>query len=705
MKTCFLLFCLFPVLLGASAIPPSTPHGILVDRVVPLAHLEELDGSSAAPATSLARWRQTMHELERSAEAGRLDWPQPRALQVAAVAGAADSEVPLAVIQARYDRLDDANGTTPGQVFALGVLRETVYRGAELGFRLESARIFTHGAAGLREFTLDADDGQGPRPLPVGEDFRVSYATTGRKTLTLTTLTPGGDTLTARALLTVEALVTPDPTMTWAITATEPFAGAVGSGQAYLYLAPGHATLTNPVIVVEGFDLDNSMDWPVLYDALNQQNLLEDLRSAGFDAVVLDFTEATDPIERNAFVLAALLAQVNATIPAGKTSVVIGASMGGLVARYGLAWLEQQGVDHRVRTYLSFDSPHTGANIPLGVQHWLRFFRDESTDADFLLSRLDTPAARQMLIYHFSATSSNSAASAPERAAWLADMASVGDWPLMPRKVAIANGSGTGQDQGFSATDQLIRYEYRSLLIDIDGNVWPVPASGDPQVVFDGMINLLWPLPDTYETISVSGTQPWDNAPGGYRDSMAQMDATSPSYGDIIALYDNHCFVPTVSALALTGAGPFQAVAADPDLLAKTEFDQVYWPVANQGHIAITAENKAWFMAEIEAGISGVETLPTADLVTLYPAVPNPFNPRTEIRFRLAERAAVSLEIYDLAGRLVRRLTDREVLSSGLHTAVWNGMDEAGLSQASGLYLSRLQVADETRTGRLVLVR
>ena len=62
---------------------------------------------------------------------------------------------------------------------------------------------------------------------------------------------------------------------------------------------------------------------------MNRENLLEDLRIDGFDAVVLDFTEATEPIQRNAFVLTELLAQVSAgdvviEAPpgAGKTTVV-----------------------------------------------------------------------------------------------------------------------------------------------------------------------------------------------------------------------------------------------------------------------------------------------------------------------------------------------------------------------------------------------
>ena len=321
--------------------------------------------------------------------------------------------------------------------------------------------------------------------------------------------------------------------------------------------------MTNPAVVVEGFDLDNTMDWPVLYDLLNQENLIEDLRTEGFDAVVLDFTEATEPIQRNAFVLTELLAQVNATIEPGRTSALVGASMGGLVSRYALLWMEQQAVDHRVRTFISFDSPQTGASIPLGLQHWLVFFQGEAEEAGYLLSRLNTPAARQMLLYHHLATNGLNAGSDPLFAAYQADILNLGNWPTGPRLVAVANGSGAGQDQGFTAGDQIIFYEYRSLLADIDGNVWAVPDGGS-QVIFDGMINLIWPLPDSYQTVNIGGTLPWDSAPGGFRDSMAQMGNTAVPYGDIVALHDNHCFIPTVSSLALEGVGPFHDIAGDP---------------------------------------------------------------------------------------------------------------------------------------------
>ena len=79
-------------------------------------------------------------------------------------------------------------------------------------------------------------------------------------------------------------------------------------------------------------------------------------------------------------------------------------------------------------------------------------------------------------------------------------------------------------------------------------------------------------------------------------------DATAP-FGDIIALHNDHNFIPTISALALSTNDPFYDIAGDGNLLGLTEFDQVYFPADNQEHIDINAQNKAWFLAEIQLGI------------------------------------------------------------------------------------------------------
>ncbi|MFN2370222.1 MAG: S8 family serine peptidase, partial [Candidatus Krumholzibacteriia bacterium] len=72
-------------------------------------------------------------------------------------------------------------------------------------------------------------------------------------------------------------------------------------------------------------------------------------------------------------------------------------------------------------------------------------------------------------------------------------------------------------------------------------------------------------------------------------------------------------------------------------------------------------------------------------------AVPNPFNPATEIRFELPAEARVSLRVYDVAGRLVRTLAAGR-LPAGSHAVRWDGRDDRGRGAASGTYVARLVV-------------
>lgn len=94
---------------------------------------------------------------------------------------------------------------------------------------------------------------------------------------------------------------------------------------------------------------------------------------------------------------------------------------------------------------------------------------------------------------------------------------------------------------------------------------------------------------------------------------------------------------------------------------------------------------------------------PAATLM-LYPCRPNPFNPSTVIRFDLPVDGMVRLSVYDVSGRLVRKLVD-ESLPGGTHEATWDGRDVTGRGMPSGSYMARIEFGGGTRTTRLGLVR
>ncbi len=684
------------------------PTGVLIDRVLELAPLTDHDGTAASMPVTLRDWRQMLHQISRASLAPP-SWSDLEAVTAQAQPLIDAGVIPIAIMNFRYDRIRrDALETgalvaregrltigvgdafTIGRAFAASALRDDTHRGHHIVFALDRDIYLTNDPVRPLRFEIDFDDGNGYVAAAFGERRAVRYLLSGRKVVRLRMTLADGSVQHGAFEFDVRALDTPAPDDTLHVTASIPFNGGLGTGDAYVYLAPGHAALVNPVVLLEGFDLDNSMNWDELYALLNREELIETLRLRGYDAVVLNFGDAVDFIQRNAFVAVELLAQIQGMIAPGQTVVLAGASMGGLVGRYALAYMEMNALPHAVRTFISFDSPQNGAAIPLGIQYWLWFFADQSPEAAALLAALDAPAARQMLVYHHTDPPGATGESDPLRFALAAELSALGDYPSGPRLVAIANGSGARTGQGFNPAAQLIRWEYSNWYIDLIGNVWAVP-DGASATIFRGLIDIILLPPDEL-TVTVAGTQPYDNAPGGWRNSMAEMAATPAPYGDIIALHPNHCFIPSTSALALDTSDLFYDIAGDPDLLAHTPFDAAYFPLANEEHVAITPENAAFILAEVEGGTVAIaEPVPSVARVEL--ATRNPIASEALIRYALPHAGPVRLSVIDVLGREVARLVDRP-LTAGAGEVVWSARNAGGSRVAAGVYFVQLRGSD-----------
>jgi len=89
----------------------------------------------------------------------------------------------------------------------------------------------------------------------------------------------------------------------------------------------------------------------------------------------------------------------------------------------------------------------------------------------------------------------------------------------------------------------------------------------------------------------------------------------------------------------------------------------------------------------------------------LFQNVPNPFNPTTQISFDLAQNGRVALRIYDVAGRLVRTLIDKDMAAGRGYKEVWNGLDDQNLRVASGVYFYRLDAVGVSFTKKMVVMK
>jgi N-acetylmuramoyl-L-alanine amidase len=98
----------------------------------------------------------------------------------------------------------------------------------------------------------------------------------------------------------------------------------------------------------------------------------------------------------------------------------------------------------------------------------------------------------------------------------------------------------------------------------------------------------------------------------------------------------------------------------------------------------------------VEKATTGVEpqTASVPAAFALHPNYPNPFNPSTRLSYDLASAGSVTLTVYDLLGREVRRLVNGQQ-PAGRHTVEWDGSGVAAKT-SSGVYIARLHVTDET---------
>jgi hypothetical protein len=126
---------------------------------------------------------------------------------------------------------------------------------------------------------------------------------------------------------------------------------------------------------------------------------------------------------------------------------------------------------------------------------------------------------------------------------------------------------------------------------------------------------------------------------------------------------------------------------------------------AEAAEAAAMAAEAAQAEAEMPADMTAVlgeEAVPgTSALIGNYP---NPFNAGTAIRIQLAQAGPAILDVYDIQGRLVRRLWQGR-LAGGEHQLGWDGRDDAGRAVATGVYLSRLETLEQIQTRKMLLLR
>lgn len=431
------------------------------------------------------------------------------------------------------------------------------------------------------------------------------------------------------------------------------------------------AGLRKAVIWVEGFDALNETGIEANYGIINQGSLATMLHNAGYDIIVLNFNHGGDYIQRNARVLQQLIADVNAGRPTDDDLIVIGYSMGGLVARYALADLEQRNIDHETGIYISLDAPHKGAHIPVSMQALALTFDSPSFTSAYpivadQIKRFKSPAARQMLRYRItSATGPSQAVPVnTEHTAFLNEInglngnggfpqncqnfgVSLGSWSGTPQRAnfdsdgdgrkdpqysgfpvayinfpASQNNAGSQAVWNLNGCQAVAAFSFQSYLSTAVANGYPYYSNrGSYLNLQDYNYSTYWYRNSTGTIVLPLGA--WENiyayengeaidfAPGGHSNTYQLLiNGLNSLVQCSFSYYDNSSFIPTVSALAYNTTDLFHKIGDDADRLTKTPFDDIYaFCGENRSHINSQLTNSQ-LVQWIMNKVNGTSTAP-----------------------------------------------------------------------------------------------
>jgi hypothetical protein len=93
-----------------------------------------------------------------------------------------------------------------------------------------------------------------------------------------------------------------------------------------------------------------------------------------------------------------------------------------------------------------------------------------------------------------------------------------------------------------------------------------------------------------------------------------------------------------------------------------------------------------------------------ASYVLSISSYPNPFNPRTTLRYTLPANGHVSVRVYDTRGALVATLVDEEQ-RAGAYSTRWDGRDAKGVAVSSGVYYARVTHSSGSKSYKMVLLK
>jgi hypothetical protein len=657
----------------------------------------------------------------------------------------------------------------------------TYKKGLEASFYVDSNIFKNTTANSISELRIDFGDGYGFKNIPFDIPIQISYPNSGKKILTFNMRFANGEEIESTSTLfvssTPENNLTVTGTIDPALTIYPGVDSFPGMGEYEVFLGAGNTDIKKPIIVIDGFDPADTRGISAIYDLLTYtdtngatQNLADRIRAEeSFDVIVLNLPQylkladdtlqllstitdtngdliidendypagsvlidgGADFIERNAMTLIQLITIINGQKVGNEENVIIGPSMGGLISRYALNYIENTPtLNHDTRLWVSFDAPHLGANVPIGFQHLFNYlaYGLDTWVGNFSVTSLrpvvdgmlKSPAARQMLTDHMEShlqsgqiAEFDDSVVLPEPHPYFGfffnrlNNLTVSGYPENLRKVTMVNGSGFGNPYldkmnnpilpGRQVLDAFI--EDVAFFTDAYLKVWYGPTNGTTAEVSNIWIDAPFLCFCDINADADSRAETFSNSIDAAMGGLFDLGALSSTFtgGDptIDAFFlnlqtDYFNFIPTISSMALKNQNNWYAIPNpnNGNSVNETPFDAWYMPINNENHISLTAANVDFAWNEIVTNPLSITDNTLEELIVVI----NPIQEQLILNIP-TNLTKLSVSIYDVSGRLI---LEKSIINTSNNITI-------PLKLHSGMYILQLGYDDKIQTEKIIV--
>lgn len=731
---------------------------ILYDRVYNISNAANLKSEEISTNNFL----QVYHEMQRADFNKRL--PELEKIKEEANIGFANKQIPLSILISDFETIKKSEIDTknvylnsnnqmeiksgvnyPFEKHSLNLIGALLQKSKtnNVDFILKSNLIFNTTNRTISSITASLNDSNDWKTILTNKPFQLNFTKNGNQIIHFKIVLSTGEIIKQSISFDIDCPTISNnkkttaafsPQVVNSITATIPYQGYgetasyLGQGEYQIFMDTTDGILDKPIFLLDGFDPEDTRNTSAIYQLLNYgtsgQNLGDIVRAQGYDVIVLNFPSYTRPnsttvidggvdyIQRNAMVLVELINQINAQKVGNAQNVVIGPSMGGLISRYALRYMEQNNLNHDSRLYISFDAPHLGANVPIGYQHLFNYMGfgpvGDVTMQSLVNGMLKSPAAREMLIDHFEghlqSGSSTEFLTTPASAlqpvgcpnyrnTFQNELNSMG-FPTTTRNVSIANGAGNGTmtgTPGMSVMNHTFTVSSTQRAI-IKLNFTPSITQNSIEVShFTGQQWVLFWITG-YESLAKSKapsyTDGLDSAPGG-RFDMNSLSSAGTGNAIFTEFMNNlnimyFDFIPAWSSMAISST---QNLYTPITSSSTTPFVASSIPITNENHVTLTDTNVPFALNEILNPTMSSQQNEAFNSIWIKNPIKNSILINTDYSI---ENATIS--ITDILGKTIFKIINQNI----------NGTLEIPIELTKGVYLINIKNEIGTITKKII---